>query len=273
MDRGRGTATELWALAEGAEAAVREVGAGLAARRPDEPTAARTAEEAMARFAEIDGPATAGLRGRLGSLRPAAGWLDEFDGAVPAGGEWWLCDATDGAVQYLLGLPYWAVTATLVRDGRAVLAVIHAPEFPGGRTYRAVLGGGARLDGRPIAPLPREPGAAVAATSQPPAVAGDPVAMRRAGESLAAMAGAFLAVRSLGPTALQVAQVGSGHLALFWEYGADAPNLLPGALVASEAGATVTDTAGAAWTTASDGFLAAAPQLHADAVRVLRSVN
>lgn len=161
---------DLWALAEGVEAAVREVGAKLAARRPAEPTPARTAEEAVARFAEIDKPAAAELRERLGALRPQAGRLDdefEFEGAVPAEGEWWLCDATDGAVQYLLGLPYWAVTATLVRDGRAVLAVVHAPELLGGRTYRAVLGGGAQLDGRPIAPLPRELGAAVAATSQP----------------------------------------------------------------------------------------------------------
>ncbi|MGW2251958.1 inositol monophosphatase family protein [Kitasatospora sp. NPDC001660] len=269
-----GTTTEMQPLVEGVEAAVREVGAKLAARRPVEPVPARTAEEAMARFAETDGPAAAELRRRLTALRPEAGWIgDEFADTVPAEGEWWLCDATDGAVQYLLGLPYWAVTATLVRDGRAVLAVVHAPEVAGGRTYRAVLGGGARLDGRPIAPLPRELGAAVAATSQPPTVAGDPVALRRAGESLSAMAGAVVAVRNLGPTALQVAQVGSGHLALFWQYGLDAPNLLPGALVASEAGATVTDATGAAWTAASDGFLAAAPGLHADAVGVLRAVG
>lgn len=37
---------ELWTLAEGVEAAVREVGAGLAARRSADPVPARTAEEA-----------------------------------------------------------------------------------------------------------------------------------------------------------------------------------------------------------------------------------
>ncbi|MEU4113864.1 inositol monophosphatase family protein [Kitasatospora sp. NPDC028055] len=270
-----GQVAELWALTEAVEAAVREVGAGLAAARPVEPTPGRTVEEAMARFAELDGPAAAELRERLTALRPQAGWvLEELDGSVPAEGEWWVCDATDGAVQYLLGQPHWAVTATLVRDGAAVLAVVHAPElFGAGRTYRAVLGGGAQLDGRPIAPLERELAATVAATSQPPLVAADPVALRRAGESLSAMAGAVLAVRNLGPTALQVAQVGSGHLALFWQYGQDAGNLLPGALVASEAGATVTDTAGSAWTAGSDGFLTAAPGLHADAVEVLRAVG
>ncbi|MEV6469686.1 inositol monophosphatase family protein [Kitasatospora sp. NPDC051702] len=269
---------ELWALAEQVTTAVRLVGAGLAARRPAAPTPAATGEEAGARFAEIDGPAAAELRERLSALHPRAGWVpEELDGSMPAEGEWWLCDATDGAVQYLLGQPHWAVTATLIRDGAAVLAVVHAPELgtgPGaGWTYQAVLGGGARLDGRAIAPLPRELAATVAGTSQPPFVAADPVALRRAGESLCAMAGAVPAVRNLGPTALQVAQVGSGHLALFWEYGRDAGNLLPGALIASEAGATVTDAAGAAWTAGSDSFLAAAPGLHADALGVLRVVR
>ncbi|MFG3228190.1 inositol monophosphatase family protein [Kitasatospora sp. NPDC048194] len=266
---------ELWTLAEAVEAAVREVGGKLAAARPAEPTPARTLDEAAARFAESDGPAAAELRERLTARYPQAGWLsEEFEGSVPDAGEWWVCDATDGAVQYLLGQPHWAVTATLVRDGVAVLAVVHAPElFGAGRTYRAVLGGGAQLDGRPIAPLERDLAATVAATSQPPGIADDPVALRRAGESLSAMAGSVLAVRNLGPTALQVAQVGSGHLALFWEYGADAGNLLPGALIASEAGATVTDAAGAAWTVGSDSFLAAAPGLHADALGVLRAIG
>ncbi|WP_030243571.1 inositol monophosphatase family protein [Streptomyces sp. NRRL S-350] len=265
---------ELWTLVEGVEEAVREVGAKLAAHRPTEPTTARTRAEAGARFAELDGPAAAGLRARLTALRPQAGWVpEEPDGSVPAEGEWWLCDATDGAVQYLLGHPHWAVTAVLVRDGAAVLAVVHAPELDGGRTYRAVLGGGAELDGQPITAVERDLAATVAATSQPPLVAGDPVALRRAGESLSAMAGSVLAVRNLGPTALQVAQVGSGHLALFWEYGPDAGNLLPGALIASEAGAAVTDAAGAAWTAGSDSFVAAAPGLHADALEVLRAVR
>ncbi|MFE6869804.1 inositol monophosphatase family protein [Kitasatospora sp. NPDC057692] len=263
---------ELRELLAGVEAAVREVGARLAARRPAGPIPAFTLEEATARFAALDGPAAAELRSRLAGLRPQAGWVGgELEGAVPAEGEWWLCDAVDGAVQFLLALPQWAVTATLVRDGAAVLAVVHAPQL--GATYRAVRGGGAELDGRPIAAVERELAATVAGTGQPPLVARDPVALRRAGASLSAVAGAVLAVRNLGPTSLQVAQVGSGHLGLFWEFGPDAPNLLPGALVAAEAGAAVTDAAGAAWTPAADGFLAAAPGLHARALPLLKDLD
>ncbi|MFF3596402.1 inositol monophosphatase family protein [Kitasatospora indigofera] len=253
--------------------AVRAVGARLAATRPAEPSPARTLPEAMARFAALDGPAGDELRLRLGRLRPGAGQVgDELEATVPAEGEWWICDPTDGAVQYLLGLPHWAVTATLVRDGRAVLAVVHAPQL-GGSTYAAVLGGGAVLDGRRAAPADRELAVAVAGFGHPPLAAQDPVALRRAGAALPAVLARVLAVRNLGPTALQVAQVGSGHLGLFWEYGPDAGNLLPGALIAAEAGAVVTDALGAPWTPAADSFLAAAPGLHGDALKALAGVG
>ncbi len=239
-------------------AAVREVGELLVARQGAEPTAATTLPEALAAFEEVDGPASALLRERLTALRPRAGWVPgELETRVPGEGEWWLCDATDGAVQYLLGLPHWAVTATLLREGEAVLSVVHAPRA--GQTYTALRGGGAWLNGRRIRPSERELAAAVVCTSQPPTAAGQPVVLRRAGESLALVLGSVLAVRNLGPTALQVAQVGSGHLDAFWEFGPDAANLLPGALIAAEAGASVSDTAGAPWAPAATGFLAAAP--------------
>jgi myo-inositol-1(or 4)-monophosphatase len=257
---------------DGMAAAVRAVGARLAAVQSPEPVPATTVPEAFAAFRAVDGPAAAALRERLGALRPSAGWWeDELSGEAPADGEWWVCDATDGAVQYLNGLPHWAVTATLVQDGEARAAVVHAPRHDA--TYTAVLGGGARLDGRPIAPVPRGLQVALAATAQPPLVGGDDVARRRAGASTSALLGRVLAVRNLGPTALQVAQVGSGHLGLFWEYGSDAGNLLPGALIAAEAGALVTDAAGRPWTPDSDSFLAAAPGLHPEVVAALAAVD
>ncbi|MFD9125463.1 inositol monophosphatase family protein [Kitasatospora sp. NPDC059571] len=252
--------------------AVRRVGARLAAGQSPEPVAAATLPQARAAFGAVDGPAVEQLRALLGPLLPAAGWWeDELAQQLPADGEWWVCDATDGAVQYLNGLPHWAVTATLLRDGEAQLSVVHAPRQ--GMTYTAVRGGGARLNGRPIAPVARELAIAVAGTAHPPLAASDPVARRRTGASTAVLLGEVLAVRNLGPTALQVAHVGSGHLALFWEYGADAGNLLPGALIAEEAGARVTDQAGRPWTLASDGFLAAAPALHGRLVEALAAVD
>ncbi|MFD8598891.1 inositol monophosphatase family protein [Kitasatospora sp. NPDC059646] len=255
----------------GTEKALREVGERLRERQPAEPVEAATPQQAHAAFEAIDRPAAALLRERLTALRPAAGWLDgEWEQDVPRSGEWWLCDATDGAVQYLSALPQWAVTATLLRDGAPVLAVVHAPLA--GTTHTATAGGGARLNGRPCAPRPRTLAGAVAATSQPPLVGRDPRALHAAGASLAAVLPRVLAVRNLGPTALQIAQVASGHLALFWQFGADPANLLPGALLAAEAGAAVTDAEGRPWTPSAPSFVAAAPGVHAELLDVLRPV-
>jgi myo-inositol-1(or 4)-monophosphatase len=258
-------------LLDATEQALREVGDRLAARQPAEPVAAATPAEARAAFDAVDRPAARLLRERLTALRPQAGWLDdEWAREVPATGEWWLADATDGAVQYLGALPHWAVTATLLRDGAPVLAVVHAPRTAA--TYTATAGGGTRLNGRRCAPRPRTLATAVAATSQPPLVARDPAALRAAGASLSAVLPHVPAVRNLGPTALQSAQVGSGHLTLFWQYGADPANLLPGALLAAEAGAVVSDAQGAPWTPAAPSFVAAAPGVHAELLDVLRAV-
>lgn len=77
------------------------------------------------------------------------------------------------------------------------------------------------------------------------------------------------AVRNLGPTSWQIADTAAGRLDAFWQFGRDHANLLPGALIAREAGAVVTDAAGGPWTSGSDSFLVAAPALHAPVQRAL----
>ncbi|BFV59486.1 inositol monophosphatase [Kitasatospora sp. CMC57] len=250
--------------------AVHATGEFLTERQPTAPWQGRTVAEALAAFERVDGPASALLRERLTDARPGAGWLtEEFATSVPGSGEWWSCDATDGAVQFLNGLPNWAVTATLVQDGEPVLAVVHSPWQR--VTYTAVRGAGAWLDGHRIAPPARELAATVVGTSQPPQTAA--IHLRQAGASLTAVVAKVLAVRNLGPTALQLAQVGSGHLNAFWEYGPDAGNLLSGALIAREAGALVTDGRGRPWTATADSLLAAPAGIHAELLDVLRQAE
>src|ERR1700743_2254216 len=60
-------------------------------------------------------------------------------------GEWWVVDAVEGGVNYVHGLPEWAVTVTLLRDGQPVLTVVRQPV--GDLTYTAVRGAGAYLNG------------------------------------------------------------------------------------------------------------------------------
>ncbi|MFC4081305.1 inositol monophosphatase family protein [Amycolatopsis samaneae] len=245
---------------------VEALSADLPAHRPATPP--RDLEELDALFHAVDDPLAARLRAGLAEIRPEAGWADDEFAPGGAGGEYWVVDALDGAVQFLQGLPQWCVTVSLVRDGEPVLAVLHSPSLR--ETYAAERGAGAWRDGRPITPSRKTSlDAAVVATSQPPFVTRQREAAARAGRALPEMLGRVVAVRNLGPTSWQLADVASGRLDLFWQYGSDAANLLGAALVAREAGALVTTCAGTPWTSTSDSFLAAPAALHPAAVEIL----
>ncbi|MFC1411601.1 inositol monophosphatase [Streptacidiphilus sp. N1-12] len=225
-----------------------------------------------AAFDAVDRPTTALLRERLEIALPGTAWAEEIDTDLPPGGEQWVVDAVDGAVQYLQGLPQWSVSIALVREGRPVLAALHSAVL--GHTYTAALGGGAFLDGAPITPSGKtDLSLALVATSQPPFVGRQPGAVADAGRALSLLLPAVGAVRNLGPTSWQLADVGSGRIDAFYEYGRDAGNLLAGSLVASEAGALVTDINGRPWHPASPGFLAAPPALHGRILSLLATAR
>src|ERR1700678_660632 len=97
---------------------------------------ASRADMAMVR-PHLEETVRAGLRPELASLLPVAGWVDDDLETTPLPpGEWWVVDAVEGAVNYVHGLPEWAVTVTLMRDGQPVLTVVRQPV--GDLTYTAV---------------------------------------------------------------------------------------------------------------------------------------
>lgn len=240
-------------------AAAQEAGALLAAARP----AARftTYPQFQQVLARLQDPVTALLKERLGAILPGLPWAQEDKPELPEHGETWVVDPVDGVVQLIQGMPYYCVSIALVRDRRPVAAVLHAPAL--GETYAAAAGHGATRDGVPVTPSVKQLlRLSMLATSAPPDVADQPSAADLAGRSLGAVLPVAGAVRNLGPTSWQIADVASGRLDGFWQYGRDAANLLPAALVAREAGVRVTDAAGDPWEPGSASFVAAAPQLH-----------
>ncbi|PWI42723.1 inositol monophosphatase [Streptomyces sp. ICBB 8177] len=240
-------------------ALARRVGRGLVGRPLPEPR--RTPAELVAAFAAVDAPVSAQLREELSELRPVAAWAEELRTELPVTGEAWVVDALDGAVQYLHGMPHWCVSLALVRDRVPVAAVLYAPYLD--ETYAAALGHGTTRDGVPVTPSAKtDPAGALLAFAHPPFVAGQPAAITRAGRALSAVLPVVGAVRNLGATSWQIADVAAGRLDGFVSFGVDDGNLLGAALLAREAGVRVTDTTGRPWRAGADGFLAAAPWLH-----------
>lgn len=227
-----------------------------------------TREELMAALAANDDAALDVLRPRLALLRPDARFVeDELAGGALPPGEWWVLDPAEGNVNHLHALPEWAVTATLVRDNQPVLTAVHLPLT--GETYTALAGAGARLDGRPLhVSGTTDLGLSLVATSQARPDEDEKV-VRRVGASITAMLLDALVVRTSVPATLHLLNVAAGRVDAFWQFAGARADLLPGALLVTEAGGRISDAEGRPWTPESDSFLASAPGVHAQAVTTL----
>jgi myo-inositol-1(or 4)-monophosphatase len=184
-------------------------------------------------------------------------------------GEWWVVDAVEGAVNYVHGMPEWAVTVALLRDSQPVLAVVRQPA--GDLTYTGIRGAGAFRNGRRLRTSAKASlDAAIAVTGQ--AEAGQDDTYRRIGESVTAMLGQALLVRTFVPSTFPMLLVAAGQHDVFWQYAPVLPGIAAGALLITEAGGTVSRIDGSAWSPGSPDILATAPALHQAAARVLATV-
>jgi myo-inositol-1(or 4)-monophosphatase len=210
------------------------------------------------------------LRPTLAGLRPGAGWVGEELETTPLPpGEWWVVDAVEGGVNYVHGLPEWAVTVTLLRDNEPVLTVVRQPE--GDRTYTAVRGGGAWLNGQRLQTSAKTSlNAAAAVTGQ--AEAGQQETYRRIGESVTALLGRALLVRMFVPSTFPLLLVASGQLDVFWQYEPVLPGVAPGMLLATEAGGIASRIDGSPWRPGDPDILITAPGLHQAAAAALAEV-
>ena len=92
------------------------------------------------------------LKTTLLAARPDYGWLSEETADTPdrlSRRRLFVVDPIDGTVAFMKRQPWWCVPIAVVENGHPVAAVIHVPAT--GETYEATLGGGACLNGRPIA--------------------------------------------------------------------------------------------------------------------------
>ncbi len=98
---------------------------------------------------DVDVAAEHTIRDLLYTKAPAIPMLgEESGGADPSTGLVWIVDPIDGTVNYLHGLPTYAVSISLVDNSRTALAVLHVPETK--TTYTTIRSQGAQADGQPI---------------------------------------------------------------------------------------------------------------------------
>ncbi len=210
------------------------------------------------------------LRELLLTARPHDALLgEEGDDVSGTSGITWVVDPIDGTVNYLYGIPAYAVSIAAVtgdpRDpgGHDVLAgCVHNPVS--GETFTATRGGGAFLDGRPL----RVSGQTDLAQSLVATGFGYAASRRRRqADVVAALLPVVRDIRRMGSGALDLCQVACARVDAYYERGLQPWDLAAGGLVAREAGALVTGLGEAP--AGEQLVLAAAPALHAQMQRLL----
>ena len=175
------------------------------------------------------------IRDLLLEATPFAGIIGEEGGTSGATERLqWIIDPLDGTVNFLYGVPIFAVSIAAALDGVLVAgAVVDALR---GDVFSAHLGGGARLDGASISTSPCSSlqNALIATgfsyTSRLRALQGDIVSrlLPNARD-----------IRCFGSAALQLCWVGSGRVDGYFERDIKIWDWAAGALIAEEAGASV----------------------------------
>ncbi|SEL55765.1 myo-inositol-1(or 4)-monophosphatase [Sphingomonas palmae] len=144
-----GVAPDLHVLADAVAAAAREAAAMAMSRwRTD---FARTEKSDGSPVCEVDLDVDRMLHARLSALLPQAGWLSEETADNPerlSTSYVWVVDPIDGTRDYIRGRSGWCVSVALVEAGRVVIAVLDAPAR--GEVWRAVAGGGTTLNGASV---------------------------------------------------------------------------------------------------------------------------
>jgi myo-inositol-1(or 4)-monophosphatase len=201
------------------------------------------------------------LRERLTELDPEAGWLSEETLDASDRIErprLWVVDPIDGTRDYLRGRSGWAVSVALVEERVPVLGVLDAPAR--GEHWTAEKGKGAWRNGMPL----RVSGRSQLAGARVPA------------DQLPKVDSDLVAVAKPNSIALRIAMVAAGEADLVatlrWGFEWD---IAAAALIAAEAGATVTGALGQplAFNTASGaafGVLVATPGIHEAVVERIR---
>src|SRR5919106_4798816 len=156
------------------------------------------------------------VRAELARTRPDYGFLGEEGGETKGDGRnRWIVDPLDGTTNFLHGVPHFAISIGLERDGEIVAGVIYEPTRD--EMFWAEKGAGPYLiDRRLRVSARRQLADAVIGTGLPFRERGDhPKYLATLARVMAATSG----VRRFGAAALDLAYVAAGRFDGFWEYG------------------------------------------------------
>jgi myo-inositol-1(or 4)-monophosphatase len=214
---------------------------------------------------ETDALAERRIREDLCAAYPDHAVLGEEEGQRGVSSCRWIVDPLDGTMNFVHGLPYFAISLALEVEGKVCVAVVHNPVT--GDLYTAREGGGTFLNGRRIRVSPvTDITAALVGTVVPPPSWPEMQDYLRRFCALSLQAGG---VRRMGAAALDLAGVAEGCLDGFFVMNLKCWDVAAGGLLVVEAGGMVAPMPGAREADRGERVIAAAPGIMDSLLRIL----
>jgi myo-inositol-1(or 4)-monophosphatase len=184
----------------------------------------------------------------------------------------WVVDPICGSLNFVHGVPFFAVSIALRVDGDLRVGVVHDPMRE--ETFAARRGAGATLNGRPAMVItpPIGPGfweQATVGTDLPHSGPRRTEALR----VLNVLSTEVLGQTIMGSPALSMAYVAAGRQHAYWTLDAKPWDVAAACVILLEAGALLTDAEGGPWQHSDGTYLAANPVTHKWALQSIKSVR
>jgi myo-inositol-1(or 4)-monophosphatase len=187
------------------------------------------------------------------------------DGGSHSSGAAFYVDPVDGTLNFVHGVPFFAVSIGCWVDGVPAAGVVHNPL--NGDLYTAVRGGGAEKNGTPIT-------VSDAASLKDALIASgwpyDRTHRARLYEEMDRLYVECQELRALGCASLGFCLLAEGAFDGYWEWDLKPWDMAAGALIVMEAGGKVTSVSGGAFDLGSGKVAASNGRIHAELVAALR---
>jgi myo-inositol-1(or 4)-monophosphatase len=207
----------------------------------------------------------------LAKARPGYGFIGE-EGGMRVGDDkthTWIVDPLDGTTNFLHGIPQFAISIALQREGTVIAGVIYNPANE--ELYTAERGKGAFLNDQRLRVAGRRKlGECVIACGLPHIGRGNHELSRM---EMAELQDKVAGLRRFGAASLDMAFVAAGRLDGYWERNLQAWDMAAGQIVVREAGGIVSGIFGNDDALKTGNVICGNEFVHAELVKILKPLG
>jgi myo-inositol-1(or 4)-monophosphatase len=207
----------------------------------------------------------------LSKARPGYGFLGE-EGGIREGQDkshTWIVDPLDGTTNFLHGIPQFAISIGLQREGTMIAGVIYNPAND--ELYTAERGKGAFLNDQRLRVAGRRKlNESVIACGLPHIGRGD---FKLSLSELAEIQPRVAGLRRFGAASLDMAFVAAGRLDGYWERNLQAWDMAAGQIIVREAGGIVSGIEGDDDPLKTGDVICGNEHIHAELVKILKPLG